>query len=125
MTQTSFDALLASYEPSVRALAASVRALVGQVIPDATEELDESAGLLGFSYIPGTYRGLIVAVAPQRSWVNLMFSTGAELAGSDPGGLLEGGGRRARHIKVRDESLLADPRVRVLLSEAAARTPRA
>jgi len=53
-----------------------------------------------------------------------MFSSGAELTNFDPGGLLKGSRKRARHIAVRDESLLADPWVRTFLSEAAARAPR-
>lgn len=60
----SLEAVLAPYEPRVRGLAMSLRILVSEVIPDAIEELDRSAALLGFTFLPGTFKGLIVAIAP-------------------------------------------------------------
>jgi hypothetical protein len=121
----SYTDLLAPFDPGVRELALEVRALVAEVVPDAAEELDPSAKLIGFTFIPGTYKGLFVAVAPQRAWVNLMFSRGAELVALDDAGLLEGTGKRARHIKFHDRARLAEPGVRALVAEAARRTPRA
>jgi hypothetical protein len=116
--------LLSTFDDEVRRLALATRDLVREVVPDAAEEFDESARLIGFTFIPGTYRGLFAAVAPQRSHVNLMFSRGVELMELDSSGLLEGTGKRARHIKIRDASLLADPAVRALVAAAAEPTPR-
>lgn len=116
--------LLLPYAPEVRRLAISLRALVLDVEPEAAEEIDPSARLIGYTFIPGTYKGLFAAVAPQRSHVNLMFSKGVELAEIDTTGLLEGTGKKARHIKIRDEERLSDPEVRRLIAAAAERTPR-
>lgn len=116
--------LLSTCSPEVRELATAARALIREVIPDAREEVDTSARLIGYTFQPGTYKGLITAIALQKDRVNLMFGKGVELTANDPGGLLEGTGKLARHIKVRDLDRLADPGVRVLLTEAAALTPR-
>lgn len=59
-----------------------------------------------------------------RAHVNLMFSKGVELLEVDPSGLLEGTGKRARHIRFTEPGRLADPAVHVLVRAAAQRTPR-
>jgi hypothetical protein len=116
--------LLAQFSPEVRDLAMKVRALVRTIISDALEEVDESARMIGFTYQPGTYKGLILTVSPQKSYVNVIFSKGVELMEFDSAGVLEGTGKLARHIKFRGPQRLDDPTVHALLAEAAARTPR-
>ena len=116
--------LLAPYSPEVRELAMELRAVVQSLVPDATEELDPSAGLIAFTFQPGTYKGLFVAIAPQKSYVNLMFSKGVELLDLDSTHLLEGTGKKARHIKFHDLRRLTDPGVRTLIEESAKITPR-
>lgn len=116
--------LLAPYDPAVRDLATKARALVREVVPDAVEEVDTAGKLIGFTFLPGTYKGLILAIALQRAYVNLMFSKGVELMELDSQGLLEGTGKAARHIKVSSPQRLEEPAVRALIRAAAARTPR-
>jgi len=117
-----FARLLQLHSAEVRDLAEKARALVHKVVPDAAEEFDESAEMLAFTYQPGTYTGLIAAIVPQKRYVNIMLSKGAELVEMDESGLLEGTGKVARHIKVRSADRLDDPAVRTLIAEAAART---
>jgi hypothetical protein len=119
------DRLLASCSPEVRELALATRRLVLEVVPDAVEEVDERSRLLGFAFIPGTYRGLVTAITVHRSHVNLMFGRGVELLPLDATGLLDGSGKQARHVTVRTPGQLADPAVRELIEAAAVRTPRA
>ena len=116
--------LLAAYSPEVRDLTMKVRALVRSAIPDADEEVHPPTKMIGFTYIPGTYKGLILTVSPQKTYVNVIFSKGVELMELDETGLLEGTGKLARHIKFRDQARVGDPHVRTLLEAAAARTPR-
>ncbi len=118
------DDLLAPYSPAVRNLALATRALVRKLIPDAAEEVDPKATLFGYTFLPGTYRGLILTISPQKAYVTIIFSKGVELAALDSTGLLEGTGKVARHVKVRDEQRLKDPAVQALIEAAAARTPR-
>lgn len=115
---------LDSCHPDVRQVAHELCALVRTLVPDAVEESDSSARLIGFTYLPGTYKGLFVAVAPQRAHVNLMFSRGVELTELDDDGLLEGTGKKARHIKLREPGEVDRPGVRRLIVAAADRTPR-
>lgn len=121
-TDVAFDDLLQAYSHDVRLLALTARSLVRALVPDAVEEVDPTAKLLGITFIPGTYKGLILAIALQRSYVNLMFSRGVELLPRDPAGLLEGTGKLARHVKIKDEAGLGRPELRVLIRAAAERT---
>jgi hypothetical protein len=116
--------LLSSCTDPVRRLALEIRSRVRTWLPDAIEEIDTSPALIAFTYLPGSYRGLVVAVAPHAAHVNLMFSRGAELVDGDSADLLEGTGKRARHIRFIDPELLDHPGVRALVEEAARRTPR-
>jgi hypothetical protein len=116
--------ILAPFAPDVREVALAARDLVRSLVPDAVEELDAKDRLLGYSFIPGTYRGLIVAIAPQRSYVNLMFSKGVELLPLDAKGLLQGTGKVARHVRLRSREDLAEPELRRLIAAAAERTER-
>lgn len=123
-TDEGLGDLLAPFDPQVRQLTLDLRALVHRTVPDAIEEIDRGGPLIGFTYQPGTYKGLFAALAPQRAHVNLMFSKGVELQEIDEASLLEGTGKRARHIKIRTSEQIADPGVAALLEEAAKRTPR-
>lgn len=116
--------LLKPYDEGVKVLARALVERIANWVPDAEQELDLSAHLIAFTYIPGTYRGLFVAVAPQQSYVNLMFSRGVELQEFDVAALLHGTGKKARHITVADPERLADPAMQALVEEAARRAPR-
>ncbi|WP_163542931.1 DUF1801 domain-containing protein [Occultella kanbiaonis] len=108
----------------VREIAERLRELVAGTIPEVIEEPDPASGLIGYTFKPGTYTFLVAGIAPHTAHVNLMFARGAELADHDPGGLLEGTGRRARHIRFVTAADVDRPGVRDLLAEAARRTPR-
>ncbi|MGC0142074.1 DUF1801 domain-containing protein [Pseudactinotalea sp. Z1732] len=111
-------------EAPVREIVNRLRTLVVNAVPDGIEEADPAAKLLGYTFKPGTYKYLIAAIAPQTRHVNLMFASGAELAEEDTEGLLEGTGKRARHIKFHTPADVDRAGVVDLLSEAARRTPR-
>lgn len=118
------DMLLTSASPEVGALVRRARAIIREQIPHAVEEVDLPDRLVGFTFIPGTIKGLIVAITLQKTYVNIMFARGVELMEVDSAGLLEGSGRLARHVKVRTPDQLDLPELRALILEAAVRTPR-
>lgn len=118
------EALIAGIDDGLREIVERLRGVVRQSIPDAVEEADPSARLIGYTYQPGSYKGLIVAIALHASHVNLMFSKGVELLDADPAGLLDGTGKKARHIKFLAPQDVDRPEVRSLIEEAARRTPR-
>ncbi|CAM5618761.1 hypothetical protein SSPIM334S_02740 [Streptomyces spiroverticillatus] len=113
-----WDVVVGAASEEVAGIARRAREVVRGVMPDAVEEVDEGARLLGFTFAPGTYKGLVVGLVLHARHVNLMFAEGAAL---DGGGLLEGTGKKARHIKLRAAEDAADPRIAALLAEAAAR----
>lgn len=124
--ETDLNKLLEPYSPETRKLTRQARELVSKLVPDAVQEIDWSSKMIGFSFIPGTYKGLILTVSPQREYVNIIFATGVAMLqeGLDDRGLLEGTGKHARHIKVRNEEILDYPTTRRLIIAAAERTPR-
>jgi hypothetical protein len=114
----SVEALYEKLTPEERALMEELRALIAEVMPDATEGVH-----LGWSVIHyrhgGSMRDMIVALSPQRAYVNLEFADGVGLP--DPAHRLEGTGKRMRHVKIRTSEDARNPAVRVLLGEAARR----
>lgn len=118
------DDLLSGLDEQARNIVDRLRELAAEVVPDAIEEPDPSAELIGYTYRPGTYQHLIAAIAPHTGHVNLMLACGAVLIDLDENGLLEGTGKKARHIKFRDTADVDRRGVRELLAEAARRTPR-
>ncbi|HEX2907014.1 MAG TPA: DUF1801 domain-containing protein [Phototrophicaceae bacterium] len=111
----SVESFLATYSPEVRAMAEKARALVLDVLPDALEMVDEPAKMIGYG-TSQTYTGLICTVMPYKDSVNLGFARGAELP--DPAGLLQGTGKKARHVKFKQLEDIDNPAVRDLLEAA-------
>ena len=109
------DAVLSMASPEVRAIALRAREVVRGVLPDALEMPDPADRLVGYGR-DRTLKGLICAVALQRDWVNLMLASGAGLP--DPDGLLEGTGKRARHVKLRSIADVDRAGVRALIEAA-------
>lgn len=106
---------IASYHPEVRELVLALRALVLRVLPSAIEQVDPPSKIIA-NGTDRTYAGLICAIAPFKAHVNLMFARGAELP--DPDHLLEGTGKRARHVRVTARAEVENPALRTLLEVA-------
>jgi hypothetical protein len=111
----ALSAFLASYSPEVQALALAVRALILRVVPSAIEQVDPPSKIIAYG-TDCTYAGLVCAIAPYRAHVNLMFALGAELP--DPEHLLEGTGKRARHVRITERAEVENPALRTLLETA-------
>lgn len=106
---------IASYHPEVQELVLALRALVLRVLPSAIEQVDPPSKIIAYG-TDRTYAGLICAIAPFKAHVNLMFARGAELP--DPDHLLEGTGKRARHVRVKARAEVENPALRTLLEVA-------
>ena len=118
MTQKSeADALLAAYPDSVRQLANAARSALVKALPGATETVDKSSKLLGYSYGPG-YKGLVCTLLLSKTGVKLGIFRGAELP--DPEGLLRGAGKVHRHVQLRAPADLESPELKRLLAAALA-----
>jgi hypothetical protein len=114
------EGLLSDSSPEVRAVAIRAREVILDVLPGTIEQVDPGDRLVAYGR-DRTLRGLICAVALHRNWANLMFSRGTEL--TDPDGLLEGTGKRARHVRLRVVEDVERSAVRALIEEAGRLTP--
>jgi hypothetical protein len=94
--EATIDELFPTTPLAVRAILAEIRRMVCDALPDATEILYH--GALGYGPTASGF-DLILYVAPQNGYANLGFYHGAGVP--DPTGLLEGSGKRMRHVKIK------------------------
>lgn len=90
------ETLFPDADPRILKVVVALRDLVRSVFPGALESADAENLGYGFST---RYRDTVFVIAPHRDHVTLGFAYGSELP--DPSGLLEGSGKRHRHVKVR------------------------
>ncbi len=109
------DDFLSAYDPAVRKIALKARKVILALIPKVLEQVDPPSKIIAYGY-DRTYKGLICAIAPQKAYVNLMFAKGTQLP--DPEGLLEGTGKKARHVKLKTLTDMDRPAVRTLIEAA-------
>lgn len=113
---------LSQFAPEVRNLALALRDLVYEIEPTAIEQIDVPAHLLAYGYAR-TYKHLICVIILYREYVNLGFPIGVDLP--DPEGLLQGTGKRARHIKITGLAQVDEPEIAEMIQAAVDLTPRA
>ena len=116
MVSPSPEEFLSSYSPEIQQLALKARALVLETIPGVLEMVDPPSKIIAYGFSP-RYADLVCAIAPYTGHVNLIFSRGVELP--DPGGLLTGKGKQARHVKFTTTGDIQRPEVRALIETAA------
>lgn len=122
---TGIGPLLDESTPEVRAIFQSALDLIRDVMPDANEQLDLPDRLVAFGHgRPGgtRLRDFAIALIPHRAHVNVQLADGAMLA--DPGGLIEGTGKRIRHVKCRSLDDVGRPALReIIRAQAELRAP--
>jgi hypothetical protein len=114
-------ALLEGRSPEISAVLRRARELVLDVVPGATEQVDLPDHLVayGVGSCGGIrLRDLLIALVAHTAHVNVQFADGASLP--DPAGLLEGTGKRARHVKCRRIADVERPALRALIEAEAA-----
>jgi Domain of unknown function (DU1801) len=122
VTDADLAGLLEPHAPVVRDVFGALRTLARDVMPDATEQVDLPDRLLAYGFGPPggiRTRGLAVALMPHAAHVNVQLADGAQL--DDPTGIVEGTGKRIRHVKCRSLDDAARPALRALLTEQAER----
>lgn len=110
-------AFLTAYNPTVQEVALKARALVLEVAPEAVEQIDVSAKMLAYGFA-ATYKDMICAIQPHKTYVNFGLPRGAELP--DPKKLLTGTGKHARHVKLTSAEQVDMPELRGLLEASVA-----
>jgi hypothetical protein len=119
----TFEDLLEITETSQRAIAARLREIILSIHPDACEvvRLGDRAATYGLG--PKKMSEGYVYILPYTSWVNLGFYKGADLP--DPNGLLDGTGKKLRHVKIRSMKDVENPIIHRLIEAALAERKQA
>jgi hypothetical protein len=115
---TDVATILAGRAQKVGALALRARELIRLALPDAVEQPDSAAGLVGYALGP-RLADTVCVISPQRDWVNIGFYWALEL--TDPVGFLSGTGKAHRHVRLRTAADAESPALRELLVEAVSR----
>jgi hypothetical protein len=111
-TADDFETLLQPHSPVVAETARALRGVLVAAFPEAVESVDFSNKLLAVGLSMKT-RDLIFAVIPHSAHVNLQLADGVDLPNAD--GLIEGTGKRIRHVKVRSVEAAASPALRTIV----------
>jgi hypothetical protein len=122
MTDADLLTLLEPHTPTIRDIFGALRALAREVMPDAQEQVDLPDRVLAYGFgPPGGVRmsGFAVGLIPHSAHVNVQLADGALLP--DPAGIVEGTGKRIRHVKCRALDDVARPALRALLLQQADR----
>jgi hypothetical protein len=101
--------LLKDNAPAIRELYLNTHQLVLDTLPDVIYSVDCKDSMLGYGARQYGYDGWgMAALAAHSKWVSLMFMLGADL--EDPGKLLEGTGKKMRHVKIHSPEQLNEKR---------------
>ena len=114
----TFTDLMDITEPGMRPIAQRLREIVIDVDHDTVEvvRLGDRAATYGVG--PKKMSEGYAYILPHKNWVNLGFFVGATLP--DPAGIMEGTGKKLRHVKVRSVEDAGRPEIRVLIQVALA-----
>jgi hypothetical protein len=111
---TTFDALTAESSEPVREIARLLRDLLRSRFPSAVEQVDLGNRVAAYG-TSERMRDIAFAIAPHSAHVNLQLADGVEL--DDPTGIVEGTGKRIRHVKCRSPDDVTRPAVLALIDE--------
>ena len=115
----TWDSLLEARSAEVQEAARAIAGVLMGEVPDGVVHFDRADGLLAFG-TSSAMSDLLFALIPHSRWVNLQLADGAVLR--DPDGLIEGTGKRIRHVKIRSAELALSPAVReIVQAQVAAR----
>ena len=111
---------LSTQSSEAQGLTLELRDLVLGMAPEAIEQIDVSAHLLAYGYAK-TYKHLICVIILYKDYVNLGFPRGVDLP--DPNRLLQGTGKKARHVKVKSKEQITSLNLRALVQASIDATP--
>jgi len=109
------EAIVGASEP-VQEIAKALRSTIAAIDPDAVEVPWPTQGIIGYGIGPKKMSEQYCYIAVQKDYANLGFYYGADLP--DPQGLLEGTGKKLRHVKVRNAGDVERPALQALVRQA-------
>ena len=95
-----------------------IRKIILEIHPDVCEVTRLGDRATTFGVGPKKMSEGYSYLMPHKSWVNLGFYKGALL--DDPEGLMEGTGKKLRHVKIRSLESAQRPEVKALIERALA-----
>jgi hypothetical protein len=117
--EADVDRLLADHSVELQAIERALRSTIRAAFPDAVERVDFGNRLIAFGRSM-KMRGLLFAIIAHQEHVNLQLADGAVLP--DPTGIVEGTGKRIRHVKIRSvEGASAAPVIALIEAQLAER----
>jgi hypothetical protein len=108
----TWDSQLEARSADVQESAQAIAGVLMAELPDGVVRFDRADGLLAFG-TSSAMSDLLFALIPHSRWVNLQLADGAVLP--DPDGLIEGTGKRIRHVKIHSAELALSPAVRQIV----------
>jgi hypothetical protein len=117
-TYGNFEDIVGSAKPALRPVCELLRQMIAGLHRDVVEVVWPRQRIASFGVGPRKTSDHYAYVAVYGSHVNLGFYHGAALR--DRAGLLEGRGKRLRHVKLRDVTSVRNPAIAVLLRAAIA-----
>jgi hypothetical protein len=118
--EADVDRLLAEHTVELQAIERALRTTIRTAFPVAIEQVDFANKLIAFGRSM-KIRGLLFAIIAHKSHVNLQLADGAALP--DPQGLIEGTGKRIRHVKIRSVEAASSPAVVAIVEAQLAARP--
>ena len=117
-THGRFEDILRGAKPQLRPVCESLRRAIASLHKDFVEVVWPRQRIASFGVGPRKMTDHYAYIGVLSTHVNLGFYHGASL--TDPAGLLEGTGRKLRHVKLRDVPAARSPAVAALLRQAIA-----
>ncbi len=117
-THGQFQDVLALAKPELRPVCEALRRLVASLHGGFVEVVWPNHGIASYGVGPKKMTQHYAFIGVQNSQINLGFYHGATLR--DPDGLLEGSGKKLRHVKVRDVAATKTTALVALLRQAIA-----
>ncbi|MEO8648116.1 MAG: DUF1801 domain-containing protein [Acidobacteriota bacterium] len=112
----TFNDLVAGLDPEIEQICHSLRELILRLDPDAVEVVRLGDNAASFGLGPKKMSEAYAYIMPKAAYVNLGFYNGAALA--DPAALIEGTGKRLRHVKINSTGDVDRPELRRLIEAA-------
>jgi hypothetical protein len=114
----TFKDAIAKSNPAARRLSTALRKLISKVYPDVVEVPWPKLKVIGYGVGPTKNTEHFCYIGVYGTHVNLGFNYGINLL--DPNRLLEGTGKKFRHVKIMDLRDLKQPALKTLLQAAVA-----
>ena len=116
--ETTLYQVLSDRTDEVVDTALAARKSVLKAAPGCSEFVGETYAVLDLFSFTGKHGQAFMHIATYANHVNLGFNHGTELA--DPGGLLEGTGKKIRHVRLNSNSILKTKPMKALIADAVA-----